>query len=128
MIFYSNDDKKVYQFPDDTDKDALNDFIEKNRLFVISEDEAKAILENKTDAEKLIEQQEKAAIECTRRIELKWNQVGQLNAALGIYSDESTQDCKDWISLNRDALANILIQGDLLTIDVTADQYWPILS
>ena len=63
--------------------------------------------------------------ECTRRIELYWNQVGQLNAALGIYSDENAEACKNWIASNRNARAALVERVDILDIDVTDNAYWP---
>ena len=69
----------------------------------------------------------KANAECTRRIEFQWNQVGQLNAALGIYSDVISDACKSWIASNRSALEALLNRSDILSIDVTDDQYWPVL-
>lgn len=71
------------------------------------------------------EQTDSANRECTRRIHTKWSQVGQINAALGIYSEDECTDCSEWIALHRDALAALLAREDFLEIDVTEDQYWP---
>ena len=81
-----------------------------------------------TDIELLALKQVTANAECSRRIELRWNQVGQLNAALGVYSDINTEECKSWISSNRDALELLIDRSDILIIDVTDDQYWPELA
>ena len=65
--------------------------------------------------------------ECKRRIELHWDPVGQRNVAIGgVYTTAQEADCKKWIGDNRAALAAILARTDILTIDVTDDQYWPV--
>ncbi|WP_181799821.1 hypothetical protein [Marinomonas aquiplantarum] len=66
-----------------------------------------------------------ANTECTRRINEHWNQVGQINASLGIYGEEDTAACAAWISANREALIALLDRDDLTEIDVSDDQYWP---
>ena len=78
-----------------------------------------------TDAELMALKLVETNAECTRRIELYWNQVGQLNAALGIYSDENAEACKNWIGSNRNARAVLVERVDILTIDVTDNAYWP---
>jgi len=69
-----------------------------------------------------------ANAECTRRINEHWNQIGQINASLGVYGEEDTANCAAWISSNREALIALLASEDLLEIDVTDDQYWPIFE
>jgi len=69
-----------------------------------------------------------ANIECTKRINFKWNQVGQINASLGIYGEEDKTACANWISVNRDALSLLLDRSDLTEIDVTDDEFWPALN
>ena len=65
--------------------------------------------------------------ECKRRIELHWDDIGQRNVAIGgVYTTAQEADCKKWISDNRTALAAILARTDILNIDVTDDQYWPV--
>lgn len=66
-----------------------------------------------------------AGAECTKRINSKWNWLGQINASLGIYSDDEIEACKQWISDHRSALADLLAMDDLVELDVTDDQYWP---
>ncbi|EAQ66457.1 hypothetical protein MED121_07230 [Marinomonas sp. MED121] len=78
-----------------------------------------------TDTELMALKLVEANAECTRRIELYWNQVGQLNAALGVYSDENVEACKSWIASNRNARAALVDRVDILTIDVTDNTYWP---
>lgn len=78
-----------------------------------------------TDTELMALKLVEANAECTRRIELYWNQVGQLNAALGVYSDENIEECKNWIASNCSALAVLLERTDILDIDVAGDAYWP---
>lgn len=91
-------------------------------------DQGNALDPEFTDTEIIKANSEKANAECTRRIEAQWNQVGQVNAALGIYSDENAEACKNWIAVNRHALEALLNRADLLSLDVTDDQYWPVLS
>lgn len=73
----------------------------------------------------LEEQSALANIECSKRINDHWNQIGQINASLGIYGTEDTAACSGWISSNRRALVALLARDDLTEIDVTHDQYWP---
>ncbi|WP_392385060.1 hypothetical protein [Marinomonas primoryensis] len=66
--------------------------------------------------------------ECSKRINAHWNQIGQINASLGIYGADDTAACSAWISSNRAALVSILTNDSLLEIDVTDDQYWPVFE
>lgn len=74
------------------------------------------------------EKTELANAECTRRINAYWNQIGQINASLGVYGELDTANCAAWISSNRTALVALLAREDLLEIDVTDEQYWPIFE
>jgi hypothetical protein len=76
----------------------------------------------------LEEQTVLANAECSRRINTHWNQIGQINASLGVYSEEDIAACAAWISSNREELIALLSNEDLLEIDVTDDQYWPIFE
>jgi hypothetical protein len=76
----------------------------------------------------LEEQTALANAECSRRINAHWNQIGQINASLGVYGVEDTVNCAAWISINRAALVALLAREDLLEIDVTDDQYWPVFE
>lgn len=69
-----------------------------------------------------------ANAECSKRINAHWNQIGQINASLGVYGEEDTANCASWISSNRAALIALLASEDLLEIDVTDEQYWPIFE
>ncbi|AWX99503.1 hypothetical protein A8139_05490 [Marinomonas primoryensis] len=69
-----------------------------------------------------------ANAECSKRINTHWNQIGQMNASLGVYGEEGKANCAAWISLNRTALIALLAREDLLEIDVADDQYWPIFE
>lgn len=69
-----------------------------------------------------------ANAECSKRINTHWNQIGQMNASLGVYGEEGKANCAEWISLNRTALIALLAREDLLEIDVTDDQYWPVFE
>ncbi|MDR7119772.1 hypothetical protein [Rheinheimera soli] len=64
--------------------------------------------------------------ECTKRIESKWNAVGQLNAALGIYGQSEKTNCVQWVSDHIDACNALLSRGDLLDINFRSNDYWPI--
>ena len=88
-------------------------------------DTGNALIPEFTDTELMALKLVEANAECTRRIELYWNQVGQLNAALGVYSDENVEACKNWIASNRNARAALVERVDILTIDVTDNTYWP---
>lgn len=66
-----------------------------------------------------------ANAECSKRINAHWNQIGQINASLGVYGEEDTANCAAWISSNRAALVALLAREDLLEIGVKDDQYWP---
>jgi hypothetical protein len=73
-------------------------------------------------------QTELANSECTTRINQHWNQIGQINASLGVYGEEDTANCATWISSNRSALISLLAREDLLEIDVSSDEHWPIFE
>jgi hypothetical protein len=69
-----------------------------------------------------------ANAECSKRINEHWNQIGQINASLGVYGEEDTAACAAWISSNRAVLIALLGHEDLLEIDVIDDQYWPVFE
>ncbi|MEO9655898.1 hypothetical protein [Marinomonas sp.] len=69
-----------------------------------------------------------ANVECTKRINYHWNQIGQINASLGVYGEEDTFACAAWIAANREALIELLNRDDLTEIDVTEDQFWPVFK
>ena len=85
-------------------------------------------LANHLNPPKTLDQQTSLAnSECTKRINLHWDDIGQRNVAIGgIYTTAQEADCKKWIGDNRAALAAILARTDILNIDVTDDQYWPV--
>lgn len=75
------------------------------------------------------EEQTKAVnAECTKRINAHWNQIGQINSLLGIYGTDDTTACTTWVTANRSALVTLLNRDDLIEIDVTDDQYWPVFE
>tara|TARA_R110001606_G_scaffold385115_1_gene548435 strand:+ start:963 stop:1505 length:543 start_codon:yes stop_codon:yes gene_type:complete len=74
------------------------------------------------------EQKALASAECTTRINQHWNQIGQINASLGVYGELDTANCAAWISSNRSALIALLSREDLLEIDVADDQHWPVFE
>lgn len=76
----------------------------------------------------LDEQTALANAECSKRINAHWNQIGQINASLGVYGEEDSAACAAWISSNRAALVALLAREDLLEIDITDDQYWPVFE
>ena len=69
-----------------------------------------------------------ANAECTKRINQHWNQIGQINASLGVYGEEDAAACTAWIVSNRKGLIELLSRDDLTEIDVTEDQYWPVFE
>lgn len=65
--------------------------------------------------------------ECEKRITKHWSAIGQVNVALGIYSEEEAQACKDCINAHRQACNALLERSDLLELNYTSDEYWPVL-
>lgn len=84
-----------------------------------------ALLEAPVIPPTVAEKKELANAECTRRISAHWNQIGQINASLGVYGELDTANCAAWISSNRTALLSLLGRDDFLAIDVSDDQHWP---
>lgn len=72
------------------------------------------------------EQTALANAECSKRINAHWNQIGQLNASLGVYGEEDAANCAAWITANRDALVALIARADITEVDVTDGQYWPL--
>ena len=66
--------------------------------------------------------------ECTRRIYEHWDLVGQINVLRNdsTYTTAQKASCNKWIDDNKAALVAIMARTDILTIDVTDDQYWPV--
>jgi hypothetical protein len=90
-------------------------------------DSATGEISNLKPVKYLEKQIELTKLECTRRIEFQWNEVGQRNVSIGsIYTVEQETDCKNWIVTNMAALSAILGRTDILDLDVTEDQYWPV--
>lgn len=87
-----------------------------------------ALLEAPVIPPTVSEQTALANIECSKRINVHWNQIGQINASLGIYGADDTAACSAWISSNRTALVALLAREDLIKIDVTDDQHWPVFE
>lgn len=87
-----------------------------------------ALLEAPIIPPTLAEQTALANAECTRRINKRWNQIGQINASLGVYGEEDKANCAAWISSNRTSLVALLAREDFLVIDVKDDQYWPVFE
>lgn len=63
--------------------------------------------------------------EATRRIELRWDNAGQNNVALGLYTESERQDCINWINAHRQACQTIIARPDLLDLDITDNALWP---
>lgn len=87
-----------------------------------------ALLEAPVIPQTIEEQTALANAECSARINKYWNQVGQINASLDVYGEEGKAACTAWISSNRVALVALLGRLDLLDIDITDDQYWPVFE
>jgi hypothetical protein len=66
--------------------------------------------------------------ECKRRIYSEWDADQQWNALAGAdgYTEQDKIDCLNWVNACRSSRDAILSHEDILTIDVTDDQYWPI--
>lgn len=67
-------------------------------------------------------------IETTRRIESRWDNAGQNNVALGLYTESERQDCISWINAHRVACQAIIERNDLLDLDITDNSLWPTAS
>lgn len=63
--------------------------------------------------------------ECEKRITKHWNVIGQINVALGIYTEAEAQACITCINEHRTACNALLERDDLLEINYTADEFWP---
>jgi hypothetical protein len=87
-----------------------------------------ALLEAPVIPPTIEEQTALANAECSKRINKHWNQIGQINASLGVYGELDTANCAAWISSNRAALVALLAREDLPEIDVTDEQYWPVFE
>jgi hypothetical protein len=66
--------------------------------------------------------------EATRRIESRWDNAGQNNVALGLYTESERQDCISWINAHRVACQAIIERNDLLDLDITDNSLWPTAS
>lgn len=67
-----------------------------------------------------------ASNECRARIEVEWSLAGQSNVNLGIITGDEAIKCKAWIISCRDVYEGMKTRSDILDIDVTDDQYWPV--
>lgn len=91
-----------------------------------------ATLKHKTAGQVLEEKRQskirQARKECTRRIESHWDKHGQVNAAIGVYSEDEQQACKECIETHRQALQDLISEieesDDPKAIDVSDDQWW----
>lgn len=63
--------------------------------------------------------------EATRRIESQWDNAGQNNVALGLYTESQREDCINWINDHRAACQAIIERPDFLDLDVTDNSIWP---
>lgn len=63
--------------------------------------------------------------EATRRIESRWDNAGQNNVALNLYSETERLDCINWINAHRAACQAIIARPDLLDLDITDNALWP---
>jgi hypothetical protein len=102
---------------------------EKHTVKVVGEDLPEGVLLEAPIVPTTLEEQKALAnAECSKRINEHWNQIGQINASLGVYDEEDAANCAAWISSNRAALVALLAREDLLEIDVKDDQYWPVFE
>lgn len=63
--------------------------------------------------------------ECEKRITKHWNVIGQINVALGIYTEAEAQACVNCINAHRSACNALLERSDLLDVNYTDDAHWP---
>jgi transposase len=63
--------------------------------------------------------------EATKRIESRWDNAGQNNVALNLYSESERLDCINWINAHRAACQAIIERPDLLDLDITDNSLWP---
>lgn len=75
--------------------------------------------------EQLEAKQQQVRAEATRRIESRWDKNGQANVALGLYSDEQAQACRDWVNAHRLVVDELLADADLMNIDLLTHEGWP---
>lgn len=71
------------------------------------------------------QKQAEAKFEATRRIESRWDKVGQANVALGLYTEQERADCVHWINSHRQALDALMVRSDLVDLIISDDAYWP---
>lgn len=116
-------------YVDNRDKEYWDENGTKHTITEVGEEVPEgALLEAPVIPPTVAEKTELANAECTRRINAHWNQIGQINASLGVYGELDAANCAAWISSNRAALVALLACEDLLEIDVKDDQYWPIFE
>ena len=96
-----------------------------SELQVISIDRSKVKTAVQVQAEKLLLQESMVKAEASRRIETRWDKVGQNNVALGLYTESERQDCINWINAHRTACQAIIARPDLLDLDITNNALWP---
>jgi len=77
-------------------------------------------------AQKFSANQQAARAEATRRIESRWDKVGQANVALGLYSEQERAECVHWINSHRQALEALIARPDLVDLIISDDAYWPV--
>lgn len=75
--------------------------------------------------EALAAKQQHIRLEATRRIEARWDKVGQANVALGLYPAEQAQACRDWINAHRATVEALSARTDLIELDIQSDGHWP---
>lgn len=77
------------------------------------------------NAEWLELKRNQAKEEATRRIESRWDKVGQANVALGLYTEQERAECVHWINSHRQALEALIASPDLVDLIISDDAYWP---
>lgn len=88
-------------------------------------DWSKMVTAEQKSAQALVSKELTVKAEATRRIESRWDKVGQNNVALGFYTESERQDCINWINAHRTACQTILARPDLLDLDITDNALWP---
>ena len=127
--YFVKADQSWYYVVDNIGKEYWDEDGTKHMITELGEElPAGALLEAPVIPPTVSEQTALANAECSKRINAHWNQIGQINASLGVYGEKDTANCAAWISSNRTALVALLAREDLLEIDVKDDQYWPVFE
>lgn len=91
-------------------------------------DWSKMVTAEQKSAQALVSKESTVKAEATRRIESRWDKVGQNNVALGLYTESERQDCINWINAHRVACQALIARTDILELDINDNSLWPTAS